>query len=78
MNLEPAPQGEVSQKGKNEYHILMHIYEIKKNGTVEPICRAGIEMPMWIIDLWTQRGEVKVGQIVRVALKYIHCHVQNK
>ena len=25
MNLEPIIQSEVSQKGKDEYHILMHI-----------------------------------------------------
>ena len=28
MNLEPIIQSEVSQKGKDKYHILMHIYEI--------------------------------------------------
>ena len=27
MNLEPIIQSEVSQKEKNKYHILMHIYE---------------------------------------------------
>ena len=26
MNLEPIIQGEVSQKEKDEYHFLMHIY----------------------------------------------------
>ena len=28
MNLEPIIQSEVSQKEKNKYHILMHIYGI--------------------------------------------------
>ena len=28
MNLEPITQSEISQKEKNKYHILMHIYEI--------------------------------------------------
>ena len=28
MNLEPVKQGEVSQKEKNKYHILTHIYGI--------------------------------------------------
>ena len=28
MNLEPIIQSEVSQKEKNTYHILMHIYRI--------------------------------------------------
>ena len=28
MNLEPIIQSEVSQKEKDEYHILMHMYGI--------------------------------------------------
>ena len=28
MNLEPTLQSEVSQKEKDKYHILMHIYGI--------------------------------------------------
>src|SRR5574337_1150300 len=37
MNLEPVIQSEVSQKEKNKYHILTHIYGLKKNATDEPI-----------------------------------------
>ena len=33
----------VNQKEKNEYYILMHMNGIYKNGTDEPICKAGIE-----------------------------------
>ena len=29
-------------------------------------------------DLWTQRGKQKVGQIERVALQYIDCHMSNR
>ena len=38
MDLETAIQREVSQKEKNEYHMLTNIYGIlkKKNGTDEP------------------------------------------
>ena len=43
MKLEPDTQNEVSQKEKNKYHILMHIYGIYKDGTDEPICRAAME-----------------------------------
>ena len=39
MNLEPIIQSEVSQKEKNQY-ILMHICEIWKDGSDEPIFRA--------------------------------------
>ena len=28
MNLEPIIQSEVSQKEKDKYHILMHVYKI--------------------------------------------------
>ena len=43
MNLEPIIQSEVSQKGKDKYRILMHIYRISKNGTEEFIYRAAVE-----------------------------------
>ena len=43
MDVESLIQSEVSQKEKNKYRILMHICGIQKNGTDEPICRAGIE-----------------------------------
>ena len=33
MNLEPIIQSEMSQKEKDKYHILMHIYVIQKDGT---------------------------------------------
>ena len=44
MNLEPVIQSEVSQKEKNKYHKLKHIYGVKKNGTDKPICKAAIEV----------------------------------
>ena len=43
MNLEPIMQSEVSQKEKDKYCILMHIYRIYKNGTEEFIYRAAME-----------------------------------
>ena len=43
MSIEPIIQSEVSQKEKDKYHILMHIYIIKKNGTEEFIYRAEME-----------------------------------
>ena len=44
MNLEAIIQSEVSQKEKDKYRILMHIYGIYKDGTDKPICRAAMEM----------------------------------
>ena len=49
MKLEPIIQSEVSQKDK--YHILMHIYEIQKDGTDDPTCKAVKETQTF----WTLR-----------------------
>ena len=35
INLEPVIQNTRSQKDKNNYHVLMHIYGIEKNGVDE-------------------------------------------
>ena len=43
INLEPIIQSEVSQKEKNKFCILTHIYGIQKNGTEEFICKAAME-----------------------------------
>ena len=43
MNLEPIIQSEVSQREKDKYCILIHIYGIWKNGTEEFICKAAVE-----------------------------------
>ena len=43
MNLEPIIQSEVSQKEKDKYHILTHIYRIWINGSEEFIYRAAME-----------------------------------
>ena len=62
---------EVSQKEKNKYLILIHIYGIQKNSPGEPIYREETEMQIW----WTQQGRERVGQIKKVALTYIHYQV---
>ena len=61
MNLEPVMQTAVSQKVKNKYCILMHIYGVQKNGTDEPICRAEIKMQTYRTDLWIEWGKERVG-----------------
>ena len=40
MNLEPIIQSEVSQKERDKYCTLMHIYGIQKGSTNEFICKA--------------------------------------
>ena len=44
MNLESIIQSEVSQKEKDKYHILTHIYGIQKDDTDGPSCMAAMEM----------------------------------
>ena len=56
MNLEPIMQSEVRQKKKTKYHLLMHIYEIQKDGTDERICRAAMKMQKRRTILWTWGG----------------------
>ena len=55
--MESIIQSEVSQKEKDKYHILTHIYGIWKNITEEFIYRATMEKLIYRIDLWTgERG----------------------
>ena len=37
--------------------------EARKNGMDEPVCRARTEMLMERMDLWTQWGKERVGQV---------------
>ena len=43
MKLEPIKQCEVTQKEKHQDSILMHIYEIYKNGNDDGICETAKE-----------------------------------
>ena len=60
MDLQPVIQSKVSQKEKNKYRILTHVYVIQRNGADETIvgkeqrhrcreqtCRHGREMRGW-------------------------------
>ena len=55
MNLESIIQSEVSQKEKDKYCILIHIYRIQKNDTEEFIYSATMMKQTQRIDLWTWR-----------------------
>ena len=60
-NLEPIIQSEVSQKEKDKYHILTHIYRIQKNGTEEHnYLQGNNDKQTQRIDLWTW-GEGRRG-----------------
>ena len=51
MSLEPIIQSEGSQKEKDKYHTLMHIYGLQKNGTEEFTYSAAMEKQGQRIDL---------------------------
>ena len=69
MDLETVIQNEVSQKEKNKYHMLTHIYIyiyeiLKKNGSKEPRGRTGIKMQTQRMDLRARgRGRVSWDKV---------------
>ena len=50
MKLEPIIQSEVSQKDKDQYSILTHIYGIKKDGNNNPIYKTEKETQIYRTD----------------------------
>ena len=70
MKLEPILQSEVSQKEKNTYCILIHMYRIYKILLMDLF--AGKEMRCRHKNKLTDTVGVQVGQIEKVALTYIH------
>ena len=53
MKLESIIQSEVSQKGKHQYSILMHIHGIYKDGNDNPISKTAKETQMYRTVFWT-------------------------
>ena len=66
MKLEPIIQSELSQKDKHQYSILTHIYEILKDGNVNPICKTEREMQIYRTDFWTLWEKARVGCSERI------------
>ena len=62
MNLEPIIQSEVSQKEKDKYCILMHIYGIWKESNNDLICKAAKETDVKN-RLWTMWEKGNSGMI---------------
>ena len=62
MDEPRACYREWSKSERDKYHILTNTYGSQKNGTDEPICRAGIEMQTQRTDLGTQREKESVGK----------------
>ena len=78
MKLEPIIQSEVSQKDKDQYSILTHIYGILKDGNDNPICRTEKETQMYRTNFWTLWEKARVGWSERIALKHVYYQVWNR
>ena len=72
MKLEPIIQSEVSQKDKDQYSILTHIYGILKDGNNHPISKTEKETQMYRTDFWTLWEKARVGCSERIALKQVY------
>ena len=72
MKLEPIIQSEVSQKYKDQYSILMHIYGILKDGNDNPVYKTEKETQMYRTDFWTLWEKARVGCSERTALKQVY------
>ena len=69
--MEPIIQSEVSQKDKDQYSILTHIYGIFKNGNENPICKTDKETQMYRTDFGTLSEKERVGCFKRTASKHV-------
>ena len=72
MKLEPIIQSEVSQKDKEQYSILTHIYGILKDGNDNRICKTEKKTQMYRTDFGTLWEKVRVGCTERITLKQVH------
>ena len=73
MKLEPIIQSEVSQKDKDQYSILTHIYmEFRKMVMITLYAKQKKETQMYRTDFWTLWEKVRVGCFERTALKHVY------
>ena len=77
MKLEPIIQSEVSQKGKHQYSILMHIYGIWKDGNNNPVCKTAKETQIYRTVFWNLWERERVRWFGRMALKHVYYHMWN-
>ena len=59
MKLEPIIHSEVSQKEKQKYSILTHIYGIQKDDNTNPVYETAKETLMYRTVCWNSVGEGK-------------------
>ena len=71
MILEPIILSEVSQKDKDHYSILTHIYEFRKMVTITLYAKQK-ETQMYRTDFWTLWEKARVGCFERIASKHVY------
>ena len=71
MKLEPIIQSEVSQKDKDQYSILTHIYGILKDGNNNPICKTKRDTDV-LNRHWDSVEKARVGCSERIAVKQVY------
>ena len=70
--LEPIIQSEVSQKDKEHYSILTHIYGIQKDVNDNSICRTEKETQIYNTGIQSLWEKVRVVCFKRTASKHVH------
>ena len=65
MKLEPTIQSEVSQKDKDHYSILTHIYGIWKDGNDNPTCKTEEETQRCIEQTFGLCGRWRGWDVLR-------------
>ena len=70
--METIIHSEVSQKDKDQYSILTHIYGILKDGNNNPICKTEKETQMYRTDFGTLWEKARVGCSERITLKQVY------
>ena len=77
MELEILIQSEVSQKGKDRYHMISHMWNLKY-GKNEPIYRTEIDSHTWKRDLWLPGGRREgAGWMGSLGLVDENCNIWN-
>ena len=70
-------QIEVSQKDKEHYSILTHIYGIQKDGNDNPICKTEKETQVYRTDFWTV-GEDEGGMFRKNSMYIIYSETDHQ
>ena len=72
MKLEPIIQSEVSQKDKDQYSVLMHIYMEFRKMVMITLYAKQKRRQMYRTEFWTLWEKARVGCFERTALKHVY------